>query len=708
MNRLSKCIVIAGALGALLSRESFCDDKSPTVSGLPRIVIHADPLEPSILEYGKPISVLSEEEIENRSASTLGEALRLEPGVRSSFFGQGASRPVLRGFGGDRVRVLKNGVTTGDVSDVSEDHVVVADPLQAQHIEVLRGPETLLYGSGAIGGAVNVEDGSIPETAASQSVEGRLLGQLGNSADDEKTIGLKLRGGEGALQWTASGFHRETADYAIPGVAESKRQRELEEMEHSESESHNESEEEDLDLGRVSNSDTQSYGASIGGSYLWDEGFWGVAISGFSSDYGVPGHAHGHEEESHFDEEESHGLLHEDEDEDVRIEAQQVRVDMRGRVEDLSDSISALKFRLGLTDYEHDEIEGSSVSTSYERNAVEARVELLHSLSRDIEGAFGFQLVHDDFSALGEEAFLVPVKTLTPALFAFENFQVGPDFQIRAGGRVEIVDLDPQGGASKSFVPFSASVGPFWNLTQDHSYSLGITLSYAQRAPNAVELFSDGQHLARQIFEIGSAELGKETSWGVDLAFQKDDGFLTGAFTPFYQNFGNYINLAGTGMEINDLPVYQYEEIEAYFWGFELESALHVDRLIDMGSHALTFEHQLDVVRARDSKNSQHLPRIPPLRNIARSRYSFADVFQASAEAVFVQQQDRIAPLELGTDSYALLNAEVSYTLPVEDIKLFARGSNLTNDEARVHSSFLKDLAPLRGRAFVFGMRATF
>lgn len=699
-------IVIALILGIGLGRESLCEEKAPAVSGLPRIVIHADPLEPSVLEYGKPISVLSEEEIENRSATTLGEALRLEPGVRSSFFGQGASRPVLRGFGGDRVRVLKNGVTTGDVSDVSEDHVVAADPLQAQHIEVLRGPETLLYGSGAIGGAVNVEDGSIPETAASGSLEGRLIGQLGNSADKERTTGVKLRGGEGAFQWTASGFYRETDDYAIPGYAESERLRELEAMEHSESEDHDEPEDESLDFGRVSNSDTQSYGASLGGSYLWDDGFWGVAISGFSSDYGVPGHAHAHEDESHSHEDDSSDFS--GEDESVRIDAQQVRVDMRGRIENVSDSISALKFRVGLADYEHDEIEGGSVSTSYKRNAIETRVELLHSLSSDVEGAVGVQLLYDDFSALGEEAFLVPVKTLTPALFAFENLHLGPAVEMRFGGRVEAVDLDPEGSSSKTFVPFSASAGPFWNITEDQSYSLGMTFSYAQRAPNAVELFSDGQHLARQIYEIGSRDLGKESSWGLDVAFQKNDGFLTGAFTPFYQNFGNYINLASTEMVINDFPVYQYEEVEAYFWGFELETALHVDKLIDLGEHGLVFEHQLDVVRARDSKSNEHLPRIPPLRNIARGRYSYADLLQASVEAVFVQQQDRVAPLELGTDSYALLNTELSYTLPAGDIKLFARGSNLTNDEARIHSSFLKDLAPLRGRSFVFGVRAAF
>lgn len=724
-----------------LVHSAWAETPQESVPALPPVTISANPLNPSLLEYGKPLSVMGEEEIQSRMEPTLGETVRLEPGVRSSFFGQGASRPVIRGFAGERVRVLKNGVTTGDVSDISEDHVVVADPMQAEQIEILRGPETLLYGSGAIGGAVNVTDDSIPETPLGKPFEGNVLGQLGDSADNERTLGVKFRGEQGHFNWFASGFVRETDDYEIPGFAESSRFREMEEMEHDhrhEVEHVGEMHEDDHDLdhehehehedehghegeeevrGKLENSDTETWGATAGGSYVWDKGFFGLSVSGFGSDYGVPGHVHAEGEEHGHGEEEEHGEEeHEDEhhhelgeEEDVRIEAEQLRVDMRGRVDDVSEAIESIKFRVGLADYEHDEIEGGSIGTTYERDTVDARVEFLHAPISGLSGAVGFQLLYDDFSALGDEAFLMPVETWTPALFLFEEAEVSDSLDFRFGGRVEAVSHDPEGQSSEDFVPFSVSAGPVWDPTGEGDYSVGLTFAYTERAPNAVELFSEGAHLARQIFEIGNSDLDKEASWGVDLSVRKNDGVVTGAFTPFYQGFSNYINLAGTGAEDEGLPVFAYEEIDAYFWGFEFESALHLEELFDMGPHAVSLEYQADYVRARNEDVSGNIPRIPPLRNIVRARYNFRDAFEALIEGVFVEEQDDLAEFEIPTDSYTLLNTEASVKLPFlkeKDLRLFARGTNLTDDEARVHSSFLKDLAPLRGRAFLFGLRA--
>lgn len=675
---------------------------------LPTITVSANPLAPSLLEYGKPISIMEEDELERRMEPTLGETLRLEPGVRSSFFGQGSSRPVIRGFGGDRVRVLKNGVTTGDISDISEDHVVAADPMQAQQIEILRGPETLLYGSSAIGGAVNVTDDSIPETSLGKPFEGKLLGQFGNSADNEKTLGAKLRGESGSINWHLSGFTRRTDDYEIPGFAESSRLREMEASEHheDEDEDHHEGAEDEEREGKLENSDTESWGATAGTSYVWDKGFWGISVSGFGSDYGVPGHIH--VEEGHDHDMEDHSMEAEEDGENVRVEAEQLRVDMRGRVDDVSDAIESIKFRMGVTDYEHDEIEGGAVATSYERDAIEARLEFLHAPVASFRGVAGIQLHYDDFSALGEEAFLTPVKTFSPAFFFFEQTELSDSLDFRFGGRVESVRLDPVGEESKSYTPFSLSAGPLWNITPSGEYTLGLTVAYTERAPNAVELFSEGQHLARQIFEVGNSDLDKEASWGIDIALQKNDGLVTGAFTPFYQQFTNYINLAGTGAEDEGLPVYTYEQIDAYFWGFELESALHLDQLFSMGAHRSSLEYQVDYVRARNEDVSGNLPRIPPLRNILRARYQYDERLDAYLEGVFVERQNEVAEFEIPTDRYTLLNAEVSTAIPSlqeKNGRVFLRGTNLTDEEARIHSSFLKDLAPLRGRSFLVGFR---
>jgi iron complex outermembrane recepter protein len=682
-----------------------------TLENLPlRVVISGTPRKQSLLEYGKPASVMNEREVESRTASTLGETIRLEPGVRSSFAGNGASRPIVRGFGGDRVRVLKNGVLTGDVSDMSEDHVVVADPMQAKQIEILRGPETLLYGSGAIGGAVNVADDSIPEESLGKPFKGSVLSQFGDSADNEKTAGVKFRAETGGLNWYFSGFARTTQDYEIPGSAESSRLLEAEG-------------EEPADSGKLFGSDTETWGSTVGASHVFDNGFVGVSVSGFGSDYGVPGHAHtheehdehGHEDEEHHDEEhEDHVIGYEEEDEvseGVRIEAGQLRVDVRGQVDSISDTIDGIKFRMGLTDYQHDEIEDGNVATEYERKMFDSRVDLFHTEIAGLNGSAGFGFLYDDFSALGEEAFLTPTETVTPAFFLFEKKSLTPQLDLDFGGRVEFVRHDPRGLESQEFVPFSLSTGPRWDITGDGSYTLAATVAYAERAPNAVELFADGQHLARQIFEQGATSLSKERSWGADIVFRKNTGSLTAAFTPFYQRFSNYINLAGTGEEMLDLPVYQYEETEAYFWGFEFESALVVSDIIGLSENTVQVEYQADYVRAQEDQESSSLPRIPPLRNIARLTYKYKDRLETMVEGVFVEAQSRVAEFELPTSSYSLLNTEVRLNLEAEasrGLQVFLRGSNLTNEEARIHTSFLKDLAPLRGRAFLVGLRGSF
>ena len=673
------------------------EEKAEQANELPTIRVSANPLSPSLLEYGKPISVLDKEDLESNLESTLGEALRLEPGVRSSFFGQGASRPVIRGFGGDRVKVLKNGVSTGDVSDLSEDHVVVADPLQAQQIEILRGPETLLYGSGAIGGAVNVIDDSIPETSLGKPIEGEILGQYGDSADNERTIAGRIRGEYENFNLHVSGFYRQTEDFEIPGFAESDQLREIEAQEQGGQE-----DDEEESQGLAENTDTETWGATVGGSYVWDKGFIGVSVSGFESDYGVPGHLEVEEEGA---EEEEEG------EEAVRIEAEQLRVDLRGRIDDVSEYIESVKFKLGLTDYEHDEIEGGGIASTFERENVDLRLDLLHSSVAGLKGAVGFQFFYDDFSAVGEEAFLTPTKTISPALFFFEEAEITDSLKLRFGGRVEAVSHDPNSLETQNFVPFSVSAGPIWDIKGDGRYNLGLTFAYTERAPNAVELFADGAHLARQIFEVGNEDLDKEASFGVDLVLSKSSGVLTGAFTPFYQNFTNYINLGSTREVGEGLPIFNYEDIDAYFWGFEFEAALNLNELVDLGAHTASIEHQLDFVRARNEDAGDDLPRIPPLRNIVRANYAYKDLFSAAVEGVFVEDQDDIAENEIPTDSYALLNAEANLKLSFlnrEDLKFFVKATNLTDNEARVHSSFLKDQVPLRGRAFTAGIRGRF
>jgi iron complex outermembrane recepter protein len=665
----------------------------------PPVIVIKDPLNSASLEYTKPVTILDRNYITNHSQTTLGETIGLAPGVSSSFFGQGASRPVIRGFAGDRVRVLRNGLGTGDVSNLSEDHLVVGDPLQADQIEILRGPETLLYGNTAIGGAVNITEKAITEEPLGVPFKSEILGQLGNSADNEKSTAVKLQGEASRFNWYVSSFLRQTDSYEIPKNAESDRLMELEEAE--ELEEHGEEEhgaEEEIVSGKLPNSDTDTWGATVGGSYMLENGFIGVSVSGFNSNYGIPGHSDEHEELEIVEDEAT-------EEESVRIDAKQNRIDLKGRFDNVSDNVHNIKFKLGLSDYEHVEIEGTEQGTKFERNALDSRIEVVHSLNKDIQGVAGLQFSYDDFSAIGEEAIVDPVKTLSPALFAFEKMYLAEQFSFDYGGRIELVNYNHQILDDNNFMPFSISAGPVWN---NGNYSIGLTMAYAERAPSPIELFVNGPHLARQIFEIGNVDLGKERSYGIDLLLRKNTGIITGSLTPFIQNFSNYINLSSNGTEEEDLPVYSYNAVDAYFWGFELQNTFHFDQLVDTGIHGVAIDTQVDYVRARDTDNSDNIPRIPPLRTILRGRYNLDKTLQFSVEGVFVQAQKDVAPNEIPTSRYNLLNTEVSYRLPLKEknsVNLFARASNLTNEEARIHSSFIKDLAPIRGRAVLFGIK---
>lgn len=674
------------------------------IADVNEIVVTANPLEPSLLETSDAVSIMNRDEIIDRHQSTLGETIEHLPGVRSSYFGPGSSRPVIRGFAGDRVTVLRNGVGTGDLSNISEDHQVTVDPLQAQTIEVLRGPETLLYGSNAIGGAVNVTDDSIIETSVGEPVKAEGIFQLGDSADDEKSFGLGLKGEAGSINWNVSGFYRDTKDIEIPGYAESERLHELEGHESREEEK----------KGILPNSATETGGYTVGASHVWDKGFVGLAFSEFRSEYGIPGgHSHGeeHEEdhEEHHDDDHHHsfsrvGAEHSDE-EGPTIDLRQYRVDLRGRFDDVAQDIESIKIKSGLSFYTHDEIEGDgAVATTYDNDSAEVRADMVHRLFGDGRGVLGAQAGTEDFSAVGEESFVEPTHSYSTAFFGFQEFPVNEALKYNVGGRVEYINRDAISLGTKDFVPFSFSTGPEWSFADQ--YVAGLSFAYTQRAPSTIELFSDGAHLARGLYEIGDPNLDKEASWGFDLSVKKNDGIVTGGVTPFVQIFTDYINLAGTGEEEDELKVARYENIEAEFYGFETEAALHFDRLFDLKGHELALEGQVDYVRAKERGSDSYLPRIPPLRTITRLRYG-QDRFSAFVEGVFVNSQNDVAPFEIETDSYNLLNAQVEYKL-VENLYLFARGSNLTDEEVRVHTSFLKDVAPLRGRSFLFGVQGGF
>jgi iron complex outermembrane receptor protein len=695
------------------------------VRALTEITITADPFSPTLLEYGSPVSVLEKGQILLRAEPTIGETISNEPGVSSSYFGPGASRPVIRGNAGERVRVLKNGVGSQDVSNTSEDHAVSINPLAAESIEILRGPETLLFGSSAIGGVVNVTDNSIPEVEVGKPLTGSFDYRQG-TADDELTGAVKLEGQVEKFNWHLDYFHQDTNDIDIPGLAESDA---LRAQEAEEGESH----EETISNGTLADSDTRNQGFTVGGSYVFAKGFIGASVNGWRSNYGVPGHshAHEHEEHGHDDHEDEHGedehLVGEHEDEHgedehlvgeheegeggVAIDAQQLRVDVRGKIKDVSSAIESVKFKLGLSTYEHDEVEGGGVGTSYQQDAVEGRMEFAHTPIGSFEGIIGMQIQASDFSAIGEESFIPQVDTFSPALFMFEEVPLSENLKLQAGFRYDYVNYDTDAFSSSDFHPIGLSTGLIIDPTGDSAYTIGVSAAFTQRAPAATELYADGAHIARSIFERGDPDLGEEKSYGLDITFKKNTGLLTGELNLFAQDYDDYINLGASGEEEAGLSVYRYKAVDALFWGVEVEGMLHLHEALDLWSHNLDLVAQVDYVRAKNRTDSEDLPRIPPLRTVVGLEYAYKRHFIADVEGIFVAKQNDIAERELPTDAYHLLNASVQYNLQFRDrheLALYVRGTNLTDEEARVHSSFIKDLAPLRGRSLLFGVRGVF
>jgi iron complex outermembrane recepter protein len=664
---------------------------------LSTITITADPRNRSILEYTQPASVVRRDELITSGGLSLGESLSNELGVSSSYFGPASSRPVIRGNAGERVRILRNGVGSLDISNTSEDHQITINPLSVESVEILRGPETLLYGSSAIGGVVNVTDGSIPSKEIGKPIQGEFNLRT-QTVNNEATGALKMEGQVGKFNWHVSGLSQDTKDIDIPGFQESARQRELEAET---------GEEHDQIRGTLNDSASRTLTGTAGGSYVWDKGYLGMGFTGYDSKYGVPvhSHAHDHDHGGHGD--------HEEEEEGVYIELEQIRLDTRGEIRDISESIEKVKFSAAISKYEHKEFEEGALATTFTNDAFEGRAELFHAPIASLNGIIGSQLEYSDFTSTGAEAFVPDSERFAPGLFIFEELPlIENTLTAQFGGRIEYVNITPDiGYRQRNFSPLSLSTGLSWDITGESKYLAGISFAYAERAPSATELYADGVHIARSIAEIGDESLSNENSYGVDVTFKKNTGILTGGVALFAQEYGNYINLAPTGRQLAGAPQFSYDETRARFLGAEAETTLHLHEIFGWYSNDLDLSAQIDYVHAKDVRNNTYIPRVTPLRSIVQAKYGWKEQFTASIEGVFVAAQRNIAEGELPTDAYQLLNTTLEIKIPYlteRNMMLYGRGQNLTNEEARIHSSFIKDLAPLPGRSFITGIRGIF
>lgn len=622
----------------------------------------ASPIGPvTALESLQPVGTVSGERLRATAEASLGATLLREPGVTNSGFAPGAGRPVIRGQGGDRVRVLENGVSTLDVAGLSDDHAVPVDPSSIERVEVVRGPATLRYGSNAIGGLVYLDDGRIPEAPVGQVVAGRVGGGWG-SADEQRAGFAALRGQTGCFSWQARGFARESEDLDIPGFAKSQRLLDEEGNPSGAGEARD----------TLPNSYAKAAGGSVGGAYTVDRGFFGASVDWFDTDYGLPNEP------------------------DVHIELDRLRLDTRGRWDAPFGGARSIAWAVGYADYEHTEFEGPDAGTIFEQQAIEGRVEVAHAPWGCWEGAIGLQGAYADLSITGDEALLPFAKTTSFAVFVTERRPLSGCLDLELGARAEGTDVDSVG--QETFFAPSLSAGLRWHPTSSTVWAL--SAAYASRAPTASELYADGPHIATETYEVGDPNLDLERSVGVDLSYRTDGPRVSASATVFYQRYLAYIALEPTGVVDvgSGLEIFDYVGHEAEFLGAEAKVVFHV---LGDATCGLDVEALADAVRAQDLDLDDPLPRIAPFR-VGGAVVWRSPTLSARVDLQHAFEQDRTAAFELPTDAYTRLDASIAYRfgLPCDrGLTLRLTGTNLLDEEIRLHSSFTKDVAPERGRS---------
>lgn len=666
--------IIAFVLAVSLARA-----QQPAV--LPEITVLGDAAKTSPLDFIPTVSEISGEKLDRERRSTLGETLADEPGVASSFFGPNASRPVIRGLEGERVRILADGTGVLDASAASPDHAVALEPLSIERVEIVRGPSALLYGGGAVGGVVNVVTERIPDSLQ-EKPEGKFLAR-GTTVDNGGDGALVFNAGAGRWAFHLEGASRSAGDYQIPGFARSAAKRDTDPLPAGEEEAKD----------KVPNSFSRTASGTFGASYIFENGVAGGAYSKYDSNYGTVAEP------------------------TVSIKMKQERADLGVGWRNLG-VIESLKLKSTYSDYRHTEMEGAEEGTVFKNRGNESRLELKHQPLGPMKGLVGLQSNTFDFEALGEEAFVPPTKNSAQAVFLYEELPFGawtPSFGLRFENAevksADVLDNPNFGpGEKRTFAATSASVGAMYAL--DANSSVVLNLSSTERAPNYQELFANGPHMATGIFEIGDRSFGKETGSAAELSYRLKGERTRGSVGVFIQHFRDFLALSPTGTTETTaggdvLPVYRYEAVKAQLTGAEIDFTHEMPELLPGGT--TEFGLKIDAVNGRNLSAAENLPRMTPVRETLSMVYRTLR-FTADVEWRRAEKQTRLAPNELATDAYDLVNLGVSvpFTTGTTTWNLSGRVNNLFDVEARNHVSLLKDIAPLPGRGLVVGLQALF
>ncbi|GAB02417.1 MULTISPECIES: zinc piracy TonB-dependent receptor ZnuD [Acinetobacter] len=656
------------------------------VQTLETIRIKAHPLEQTSKDFAVADTVVDQKRLA-QGAVTIGEALSGETGIASNQFGAGSSRPVIRGQDGPRVKILQNSSENIDVSTLSPDHAVTVDPALAKQVEVIRGPSTLLFGAGTVGGLVNVNDSKLPTQMPEKGYEGNV-GLRYNTGSDEKlatagvTVGL---GDQVALR--VEGLKREANDYIAPNYFhEGEKER------------------------RVDNTFAEGQTVNVGLSWIYDRGFTGISYSNRQDKYGLPGHSHEYEschlhglslhcgdhdhgdEDDHDHEEHAH-------DAGPWIDLKSERYDFRTELDDPFAGFKKLRAQASYTDYQHDEIEEDTIATRFKNKGYDGRLELVHNPIGPWEGVIGTQYNQQKLELTGEEAFLAPNTTKKWSVFGLEHAQFN-DVHIELAARADQQKIDIEDSSKKNFdgSAFSVSGAANWEFAPD--YKLSFVASHQERLPLAQELYADGGHFATNTYELGNDQLGKEKSNNVELGFHFDNDKFDYHVHVYHNWFDDYI-YAQTLDRYKDFRLVQYTQDKARFYGAEAEANYQVSSIYKLGVFG-------DYVRGKiDNENA---PRVPAGRLGTKVNADFGDGFSGSAEYYHVFQQDKIAAYETDTQSYNMLNLGVAYSgqySNVGDYRVFLNANNLLDDQVYQHASFLSTI-PQVGRNFTVGVNFSF
>lgn len=670
---VSRALLLAAASWPVLAGAAMAQQQTQAPeSEVDEIIVTGSPFGVSERAAVIATDVVDEQALAVAPAASLGDLLSGRPGLRSTDFAPGASRPVIRGLSGPRVQVLTNGIGQIDASSVSPDHAVATDPAEANRIEIVRGPATLTYGGSAIGGVVNIIDGRIPEEMPEGGVDGALSVQT-STVDNGRGGFARLTVGAGPFAFSIDGVKRSSDDYDIPAPAISQELADAEGIPRGPG-------------GSQPNSWSELEVWGVGGSLIGERGYIGAAYKSTDSEYGVVA------------------------EDGVFIELHQDRRDVRGEYRFDTGPFQAVRGSWGQADYTHTEFEDVGMpGTIFESSGWEARADLVQRERNGWNGAWGVQSLSRDFEAIGDEAFVPGVKIEEHGVYTVQRFDrggLGFEGGLRFDQRtLNAIPLGTTTPVERQFDNWSASGAAFYRPAQ--GWFLGLGVSRTERAPSEVELFADGLHVATAAYETGDVNLDSEVVTTIDGTVHVARGRFSGDLHVYASHYDGFIDERPTGMDFVDgaetFPIFAFVQTDADFRGFEIEGAYD---LWSDGDRKLTLEGSADMVRAVTDLGPA--ARIPPWSVTTRLNWSSIR-YDAGLELRHVARQERLADFELPTDSYTLVNASAAFR-PFADrnVTIFAEARNLTDQEAREHVSFLKDIAPLPGRNLRVGVAYRF